>query len=88
MTSVLTSQLVVRLIDQVTGPARTVGRSLLGLNRAANGASGSFGGRLGAAIERNNRALDQTCGRTPSKPVRSMPCGSLALSAAGAHWKR
>jgi len=63
MAGTLTSQLVVRLIDQVTGPARTVGRSLLGLNRAANGASGTFGARLGAAIERNNRALDQTRGR-------------------------
>jgi TP901 family phage tail tape measure protein len=53
----LTSSLVVRLIDQVTGPARKVGGSLLGLNRAANAASGTFGARLGAAIDRNNAAL-------------------------------
>ncbi len=63
MAGTLTSQLVVRLIDQVTGPARTAGRSLLGLNRAANGATGTFGARLGAAIERNNQALDKARGR-------------------------
>jgi len=63
MAGSLTSTLVVRLLDQVTGPARTAGRSLLGLNKAASGASGAFGARLGAAIERNNRALDQTRGR-------------------------
>ncbi|EPE98440.1 phage tail tape measure protein [Rhizobium grahamii] len=63
MAGSLTSTLVVRLLDQVTGPARGVGKSLLGLNKAANGASGGLGARLGAAIERNNRALDQTRGR-------------------------
>lgn len=59
----LTSQLVVRLIDQVTGPARGVGRALLGLNRAASGAAGTFGARLGDAIDRNNAALDATRGQ-------------------------
>jgi len=63
MAGSLTSTLVVRLLDQVTGPARGVGKSLLGLSKAANGASGGLGARLGAAIERNNRALDQTRGR-------------------------
>lgn len=56
----LTSSLVVRLIDQVTGPARAVSRSLLGLNNAANG---NFGQRLGAAIERNNAALSAARGK-------------------------
>lgn len=56
----LTSSLVVRLIDQVSGPARKAANSLLGLNKAA---SGSFGQRLGAAIENNNRALDAARGR-------------------------
>ncbi len=52
----LTSTLIVRLLDQVTSPARAAGRSLLGLQKAAN-SSANFGQRLGAAIERNNRAL-------------------------------
>lgn len=53
--STLTSSLVVRLIDQVTAPARTIGRSLLGLERAASG--GDMGQRLAAAMERNQAAL-------------------------------
>lgn len=56
----LTSSLVVRLIDQVTAPARKISASLLGLNNAAGG---NFGQRLGAAIERNNAALDAARGR-------------------------
>ena len=51
----LTSSLVVRLIDQVTAPARSIGRRLLGLERASQG--GTMGQRLGAAIERNTAAL-------------------------------
>ena len=46
MSGVLTSQLIVRLIDQVSAPARGVGRSLLGLSKAANGASGTFNASL------------------------------------------
>lgn len=61
--STLTSSLVVRLLDQVTSPARKVGAALVGLNRTAHGVSGSFGTRLGAAIERNNDALDKSRGR-------------------------
>ncbi len=53
--STLTSSLVVRLIDQVTAPARTIGRSLLGLEKAASG--GNMGQRLAAAMERNEAAL-------------------------------
>lgn len=50
---VLTSSLVVRLIDQVTAPAKKVGKALLGLNDTATK------GRLTAAIDRNNQALDR-----------------------------
>jgi TP901 family phage tail tape measure protein len=53
--STLTSSLVVRLIDQVTAPARTIGRSLLGLERAASG--GNMGEQLAVAMERNQAAL-------------------------------
>ncbi len=56
----LTSSLIVRLIDNVTKPARSMASSLLGLQKA--GGKG-FGERLNNAIERNNRALDQSRGR-------------------------
>lgn len=55
----LTSSLVVRLIDQVTAPARAASKSLLGLNRAAGG---DFGSRLNDAMARNERALDRARG--------------------------
>lgn len=56
----LTSSLIVRLIDQVSTPARAVSRSLLGLN---NQMKGGFGAKLGDAITRNNQALDAARGR-------------------------
>ena len=56
----LTSSLVVRLIDQVTAPARNISRALLGIEDATKG---GLGARLGAALERNNAALDATRGR-------------------------
>lgn len=56
----LTSSLVVRLIDKVSGPARGAAKALLGLNKAAAG--GSFGQRLSVAIDRNNAALDRARG--------------------------
>jgi hypothetical protein len=69
----LTSSLIVRLIDQVTGPARGVEESLQRINRAGGGGSGaapSFAdnmavaqARVGAAIEANNRAMDTARGR-------------------------
>lgn len=67
----LTSSLIVRLIDQVTGPAKAVTKSLLGIENAAKGgAAPSFADkmasaqtRVGAAIERNNAALDRAHGR-------------------------
>ncbi|MND69683.1 Phage-related minor tail protein [compost metagenome] len=57
--SALTSSLVVRLIDQVTAPARAASKSLLGLNRAAGG---DFGSRLNDAMARTNAALDRSRG--------------------------
>lgn len=69
----LTSSLIVRLIDQVTGPARGVEESLQRINRAGGagaGAAPSFAdnmaaaqARVGTAIEQNNRALDGARGR-------------------------
>lgn len=56
----LTSSLIVRLVDQVSGPARAVSRSLLGINKAAGG---NFGAQLGAAIDRNNAALSTARGK-------------------------
>jgi hypothetical protein len=71
--SVLTSSLIVRLIDQVTGPARGVEESLQRISRAGGAGSGaapSFAdnmaasqARVGAALEQNNRALDASRGR-------------------------
>lgn len=60
------SQLVVELLDRVSGPARRVSQSLNGITRSvrdANRAPLSFGDRLDAAITRNNRALDEARGR-------------------------
>lgn len=67
----LTSSLIVRLIDQVTGPARGVEDSLRRINRAGmTGAAPSFAdnmaaaqARVGDAIARNNLALDGARGR-------------------------
>jgi TP901 family phage tail tape measure protein len=64
--STLTSSLIVRLIDQVTGPARGIEDSLRRITRAgsASGTAPSWAdnmavaqARVGAAIERNNAAL-------------------------------
>lgn len=61
----LTSNLIVRLLDKVTGPARQVGKALNGITDAARraGRSGDMLGNLQNAIERNNRALDRARGR-------------------------
>ncbi|MGV2109788.1 phage tail tape measure protein [Agrobacterium salinitolerans] len=55
----LTSSLIVRLIDQVTAPAKSITKSMFGLTRAT---SGDFGTRLAGAMERNNLALANTRG--------------------------
>lgn len=62
----MTSQLIVQLIDQVSAPARAIGRSILGINdamRSTNGAPVGFSARLDEAIARNNAALDEARGR-------------------------
>lgn len=59
----LTSRLVMELVDRVTGPAKTVANSILGIERAAGGKGGGFGSRLSAAIDRNNAALQTARGR-------------------------
>lgn len=58
----LTSQLLVRLIDGVSGPARKAAGALLGIGNAARGVNG-LQSRLTAAIEKNDRALDKARGR-------------------------
>lgn len=52
----LTSSLVVRLIDNVTAPAKKVGGALAGLGKATSGMTG-VSARLAAAQEKNNAAL-------------------------------
>lgn len=63
--SAMVSTLTVRLLDQVTGPAQKVARSLLGISSAfeLGGKRVGFGARLDAAISKNNAALDRTRGR-------------------------
>jgi TP901 family phage tail tape measure protein len=58
--STLTSQLVIELMDRVTGPARRAANALAGISntiREQNGHPITFGDRLNAAITRNDRAL-------------------------------
>ncbi|WP_099867836.1 phage tail tape measure protein [Pararhizobium haloflavum] len=63
MAGSVTSTLVVRLLDKVSTPAKAAARSLGGIQRAANRTSGTLTSRVQGAIERNNRALDETRGR-------------------------
>lgn len=65
MAKTLTSRLVMEVIDRVTGPARAMSRSILGISEAVRGANGggNFGDRLAGAIDRNNAALDGARGR-------------------------
>ncbi|MEE9923961.1 MAG: phage tail tape measure protein [Brucella anthropi] len=58
----LTSSLLVRLIDGVSKPAAKAANALLGIGKAVGGING-VQGRLNAAIDRNNRALDAARGR-------------------------
>lgn len=61
-----TSELIVRLIDGVTAPARAAARGLLGIPKAARQANGqmtSFTQRIDRAIEANNAALSTMRGR-------------------------
>ncbi len=56
----LTSSLIVRLVDQVSAPARKVSAALLGLN---NSSKGGFGNRLNHAIADNEAALSRARAR-------------------------
>ena len=61
-----TTQLIVELLDRVSGPARGVTNSLRGLTRTVRDATSTpitMADRLDAAISRNNRALDSARGR-------------------------
>ena len=56
-----TSQLVVELLDRVTGPARAVGRAMQGMGRRIGDATGALPPltqRVDAALARNRAALD------------------------------
>lgn len=60
----LTSSLVVRLLDQATGPAKGIARSILGIQEATNRVGRvAFGDRLRTAIDANNAALDRARGQ-------------------------
>lgn len=61
----LTSTLVVRMLDQVSGPARTAAQAILGIGDAASRAGRTFSltDRITGAIQRNNAALEQTRGQ-------------------------
>lgn len=65
MANNLTSSLIVRLIDQVTAPARSISKSILGIQDAMRPGAGAagFSDRLTAAIDRNNAAMDAARGR-------------------------
>lgn len=54
-----TSSLIVRLVDEVTGTAKRVGRALTGIGESARRAGGriTFADRLDAAMARQQRAL-------------------------------
>ena len=61
-----TTQLIVQLLDRVSGPARGVANSLRGITRTVRDATGgpiTLADRLDAAISRNNRAIDAARGR-------------------------
>lgn len=65
MANNITSSLIVRLIDQVTAPARSISKSILGIQDAMRPGAGAagFSDRLTAAIDRNNAAMDAARGR-------------------------
>jgi TP901 family phage tail tape measure protein len=60
--TVRTASLVMELLDRVTGPARSVSRSLRGLGNTIRDmpTSASFSTKLDAAIARNNAAIDRS----------------------------
>lgn len=76
----LTSSLIMELVDRVSAPARSLSKSILGINdamRTTNGQRPSFTARLDEAIARNNAALDAARGR-----MVDAVAGAYALRAA------
>ncbi len=64
--STQTTRLIVELLDRVSGPARGVAKSLRGITRSVQDATGgpiTIADRLDAAMSRNNRAIDAARGR-------------------------
>lgn len=60
----LTSELVVRLLDKVSGPAKQISRGLMGVRDSASKVGRtSVGDRLATSIARNQAQLDRTRGR-------------------------
>lgn len=59
MTKTLTSSLVVKLIDQVSGPARRIAGSLAGISEVGKGGKTDIASRLATSIAANERALDR-----------------------------
>ncbi|OIP87324.1 MAG: phage tail tape measure protein [Rhodobacterales bacterium CG2_30_65_12] len=59
MSKTLTSSLVVKLIDQVSGPARKIGQSLTGISEIGQGGKTDFASRLATSIAANERALSR-----------------------------
>lgn len=62
----ITSQLIVELLDRVTGPSQKVSNSLRGIGRTIKEVSTgpiALGDRIDAAITRNNKAIDAARGR-------------------------
>ncbi len=60
------SQLIVQLVDQVSGPARSVGRSVEEMNRKIRETASrplNLSDRLDAAMTRNNRAIEAARGQ-------------------------
>lgn len=61
----VTSRLVVELLDQVSGPARSVGRAVEAMNRRIKETSApvTLGDRISGAITRNNREIARARGQ-------------------------
>lgn len=80
-----TTQLIVELLDRVSGPARGVADGLRGITRTVRDATGgpiTLADRLDAAISRNNRAIDAApAAACSTRSERSMYVLKNALSA-------
>lgn len=80
MASSLTTQLIVRVLDQATGPARAIANAIRGVGAAARSVSGGFDSKIAglqAAMAKNNAAMEAARGR-----VVDAVAGFYALQAA------